>query len=168
VAVFVVVQWHRSRYHGLRFPLYVLAVAAWAVIGVLRLAAAQIRWAWLLEQHGLRSEAAAAGATNEWLRLHKEAKETRKVRHLLLLGELAALGIAVLVLVRLGPWWAPWAALAVAVPFLARAGRPGGYRIVSPAIVPPDYSPPTHEIISRALGSRELALEHRSIWGTDY
>ena len=32
-------------------------------------------------------------------------------------------------------------------------GGPPGMRIVGTAIVPPDYSPPTHEIITRALGA---------------
>jgi S-DNA-T family DNA segregation ATPase FtsK/SpoIIIE len=153
VAVFAAVQWHRSRYHGLRFPLYVLAHLIWALAGVLRLAAQQVRWAWVLEQHGLRSEAAAAGDAVRWMQLHKEAKATRKTRLIVLGAELAALGIAALVLVRIGPWWAWPLAVLAAVPLLARAGRPEGYRIVSPAIIPPDYSPPTHEIIQKSLGS---------------
>jgi DNA segregation ATPase FtsK/SpoIIIE, S-DNA-T family len=146
-------QWHRTRYHGLRAPLYLFAVLAWAVVGVFRLAARQIHWWWVAEQHGLRSDAAAAGDSKEWMRLHKEAREVRKVRGIVLAAELAALLIAAAVLAGFGPWWSWYAAAAVALPLLARAGRPEDRRIINPAIIPPDYSPPTHEIISRALGS---------------
>jgi len=70
-------QWHRARYHGLRSPVYLLAALAWAIIGLLRVIGRQVRWWWVIEQHELRSQAAAAGDSREWMRLHKEAKQTR-------------------------------------------------------------------------------------------
>ena len=66
VALWAGLQWHRSRYHGFRLPLYVLAVVVWAVIGAGRLTLKHLHWAWLLEQHTLRSEAVAAGDSQEW------------------------------------------------------------------------------------------------------
>jgi S-DNA-T family DNA segregation ATPase FtsK/SpoIIIE len=153
---FAGLQWHRARYHGLRFPLYVLAHLAWAVVGLVRLAARAVRWWWLLEQHWLRNDAAAEGDSREWMKLHKEAKATRKTRGLILLGALAVAAIALALLARFGTWWAWALALATAAVGLARAGRPEGHRIVAQAIVPPDYSPPTHEIITRALGSLNI------------
>ena len=77
------------------------------------------------ESHGLRSQAATAGDSREWMRLHKEAREVRKVRGLVLAAELAAAprrdgGL-------LAPWWTlPAVAAAAAVPMLARAGRRTG------------------------------------------
>jgi hypothetical protein len=71
-------------------PFYVLALAVFALVGVVRLIGQQLHWWWLLEQHELRSEAAAAGDTREWLKLHKEAKQTRKVRGWLACGMVLA------------------------------------------------------------------------------
>jgi DNA segregation ATPase FtsK/SpoIIIE, S-DNA-T family len=149
-------NWHRARYHGLRFPLYLVALVVWAVIGLVRLAGRQIHWWWVIEQHSLRSKAAADGNATEWMRLHKQAKADRHFRGLVLLGELLGLALAAGLLVKFGPWWSWAAAAAVAAVFLARAGRPSGMRIVGTAIVPPDYSPPTHEIITKALGSLNI------------
>jgi S-DNA-T family DNA segregation ATPase FtsK/SpoIIIE len=149
--------WHRTRYHGLRSPLYLVAVLVWAVIGAVRLVTRQIHWWWVLEQHHLRSKAAADGDSREWLKLHREAKADRHVRGLVLLGEAIAVAVAGVLVARYAPLWG-WAALGCgAVLALARAGRPAGHRIVGTAIVPPDYSPPTHEIISRALGALNIA-----------
>jgi len=157
VTAWTALQWHRSRYHGLRFPLYVVAMLVWAAAGVIRLAARQLHWWFLLEQSGLRNDAAAAGDSREWRALHRDARQTRKVRGMILAAGLAGLTIAVVLLVRLGPWWAwPLAALA-AVPLLARAGRPAGHRIIGPAVVPPQYETPTPEVITRALGALGIA-----------
>ena len=150
---FTALQWHRARYHGLRLVFYVLAALIWALFGVLYIAARQIRWWWVLEQDELRSRAVAAGDSREWMRLHKQAKEDRRNRGLVLLGEVVVLAIAAALLAAFGHWpeWA--AAAAAAVVLLARFGRPDGHRIIGQAIVPPDYSPPTHAIITTALGS---------------
>jgi DNA segregation ATPase FtsK/SpoIIIE, S-DNA-T family len=149
-------NWHRARYHGVRSLFYLVAVLVWAVIGLVRLIGRQLAWWWVIEQEGLRSQAAADGNASEWMRLHKEAKQDRHLRGLVLGGELLAVALAAGLLARFGPWWAWAAAAAVALPLLARAGRPDGMRIVGTAIVPPDYSPPTHEIITRALGSLNI------------
>ena len=148
--------WHRVRYHALRSPLYLVAVLVWAVVGAVRLAGRQVGWWWTLESHELRSKAVASGDSREYLRLHKEAKDDRKTRGIVLALEVAALAIGAGVLARFGPLWSKALAVAVAVLLLARAGRPEGHRIISQAIVPPQYEPPTHEIISRALGSLNI------------
>ena len=146
-------QWHRTRYHGLRLPVYLALVLAWAVVGIFRVLGRQVRWWWHLEAHGLRSQAAADGDSREYMKLHKESKEVRKVRGMVLAGEVVVLAAAAAALAVFGPWWCWYAAAAVALPLLARTGRPAGRRIITAAIIPPDYSPPTHEIITRALGS---------------
>lgn len=150
-------NWHRARYHGVRSLFYLVAVLVWAVIGLVRLAGRQIAWWWVIEQEGLRSQAAADGNAAEWMRLHKQAKQDRHLRGMVLGGELITLAIAGGIMAKYGPWWAWTAGAAIALPLLARAGRPDGMRIVGTAIVPPNYSPPTHEIISRALGSLGIA-----------
>jgi S-DNA-T family DNA segregation ATPase FtsK/SpoIIIE len=156
-------QWHRSRYHGLRLLFYVLAVLVWAVIGAGRVVIRQIHWAWLLESHALRSEAVAAGDAREWRALHKAGQEARKVRLIVLGAEAVALIVAVSVLARYGrpPEWG--AAAAVGVVLLARAGRPEGHRIISPAVVPPQYQEPTPAVITTALGSLGITAIDRII-----
>ena len=117
-------HWHRARYHGIRSPRYFLLVVVYAVAGVFKVIGRQLHWWWLLEQHGLRSEAAASGDSREWARLHKQAQETRKIRGGFLAGEVVVAGGAVAALVLYGPWWAWVLAALVVVPLLARHGRP--------------------------------------------
>lgn len=146
-------QWHRSRYHGLRSLLYLLAVAFWALVGAGRLLARQVAWWWVADQHPLVNDAVAEGDAREWRALHKTARETRKVRGTILAGEAAVILIAVAVLIHLHRWQA-WAIAAVpAVIALAWAGRPAGHRIIAPAVVPPQYEPLTRSLVTDALGS---------------
>ena len=143
-------HWHSARYHGLRCPVYLLAASAWAVVGVLRILGRLLRWWHVTEQHGLRSEAAATGDSREWLKLHKEAKETRRVRAIILGGLAAAVIIATVAMLRYAPWWA-WALLAaVALPMLARAGRPADRRIIGQAVVTPRFRKLSADIVLRA------------------
>jgi DNA segregation ATPase FtsK/SpoIIIE, S-DNA-T family len=82
--------------------------------------------------------------------LHKEAKETRRVRGMVLAAEVVAVAAAAAVAVRFAPWWA-WALLAAAVlPALARAGRPADVRIVRPAVVIPRFRKLSADIVLRA------------------
>jgi hypothetical protein len=80
ITVFAGLQWYRTRYHGLRFLFYAVAVLAWSLVGAARLAGLQLRWWWLAESSALRSSAVIAGDSKEWRSLHKEARETRRVR----------------------------------------------------------------------------------------
>jgi DNA segregation ATPase FtsK/SpoIIIE, S-DNA-T family len=145
-------QWHRTRYHGLRSPKYLLAALGWAVVGLFRLISCQLRWWWALEQHELRSRAAAAGDAKEWIKLHNEAKQTRKVRGIVLGLEAAGIVAAVIMLaqLQLQLWWAWALAAAVVVPLLARFGRPADRRIINPAVVTPRFRKLTADIVLRA------------------
>ena len=60
-------------------------------------------------------------------------------------------------LVRLAPWWAQGAAAVACLPLLAWIGRPEGRPIISQAIVPPQYEPPTLSLITEALGTLGIA-----------
>ena len=102
---------HRAAYHGLRSPRYLLLALFWSVVGVFRLIGRQIAWWHLLEQHGLRSQAAADGDSREWSKLHKQAQETRKVRGIILAFEVAGVLVAGFILARFSPWWG-WALVA--------------------------------------------------------
>lgn len=163
VAQFAGLNWHRARYHGLRLVFYVLALIVFAIIGAGRLIVRQVHWWWLLEQHELRSEAAAAGDAREWRSLHKVAKDTRKVRGWLLAAELAVVAISAAILSRYGQPWM-WAAAACCVaPLLALHGRPDGRRLIAPAVVPPQYQPITRSLVTEALGSLGNANINKAI-----
>jgi DNA segregation ATPase FtsK/SpoIIIE, S-DNA-T family len=150
-------QWHRARWHGARSPVYLLAALWWAVIGLFTLAGRQLAWWWAIDLSYLMGQSVAAGDERAALRLHKEAKATRRFRGYILLGEAVVLLAGGSVAVRLAPWWAWPCAGAVALPLLARLGRPDGKPIIGTAIIPPDYSPPTTGIITDALASLGIA-----------
>ncbi len=141
---------HRAAFHGVRSPRYLLLAIAWAVVGVLRVAALQIGWWWHTEAHSLRSEAVIAGDSREYMRLHKEAKEVRQFRGMVLLAEVVAVTAGLALLIQFGPWWAQAAAVGVSVPLLAIAGHGAGRRIITPATVTPRFRKLSADIVLRA------------------
>ena len=148
--------WHVSRYRAVRSPWYLLAALWWAVVGVFRLTGRQLGWWWLTEQHYLRSLAAASGDSREWMKLHREAKQTRHTRGLILAGETVAIGVAAFAAVHYLPWWA-WALFAmVALPLLATVGRPADRRIIGAAVVTPRFRKLNSDIVLRAYYAAKL------------
>jgi hypothetical protein len=130
---------HRTAFHGLRSPKYLLFALAWAVVGGFRLSGRVLSWWWVPDMATLQSHAVATSDSREYMRLHREAKETRLVRGLILLAATVVGLLAVLVMVKVAPGWA-WPLLAaVAVPFLARAGRPDDMPIIAPATTVPRF-----------------------------
>jgi DNA segregation ATPase FtsK/SpoIIIE, S-DNA-T family len=149
-------SWHRARYHGLRSPRYLVLALCWAVVGLFTLIGRQLRWWFLLEQHALRSKAAASGDSKEWLKLHQEARQTRKVRGYVLAAELAVITISVVLLATIAPWWAGVLAGLAAVPLLAHLGRPADRPIISPAVVAPRFRVLNADIVLRAYYAARL------------
>ena len=141
---------HTARYHAVRSPKYLALTVVWAVAGVFLLGARQVGWWWVREQHTLRSLAAAGGDSREWLRLHNNAREVRKVRGLILLAEVAALAAAAAGLVLYGNVFFYAAAGLIIVPALARYGHGAGRSIISPAMVTPRFRKLTGDIVLRA------------------
>jgi S-DNA-T family DNA segregation ATPase FtsK/SpoIIIE len=141
---------HRAAYHAVRSPRYLLLALMWAVVGMFMLIARQIGWWWVREQAELRADAVIAGDSREWRTLHKHAQETRRVRGLVLLGELAAVVAGCAALARLAPWWAGALTAAVALPLLAVAGRPADRKILHPAVVTARFRKLTADIVLRA------------------
>jgi S-DNA-T family DNA segregation ATPase FtsK/SpoIIIE len=151
--------WHRTRYQGLRSPVYLALLAFYTARGVHRITLRLLVWwhwtdGWLLE-----SMAVAAGRAghHEAMRAHVEGKKTRGTRGRIVGASLVAAFVVVLAMVRWLPWWG-WALLALAVVIpLARAGKPHGKPMIGAATVAPQYQPPAPEVITRALGSLNLA-----------
>jgi DNA segregation ATPase FtsK/SpoIIIE, S-DNA-T family len=144
---------HAAAYHGVRAPRYAVLTAVWSVAGVFRTAGRIIRWWHIPDASLLEHQAAANGLIHEHLRLHAAGRKTRTARGLII-AVCAALALIMLgAMAAFASWWG-WALLAaVAVPLLARAGRPAGHPIVQAAVIPAAVQAPSQDVITRALGS---------------
>lgn len=142
-----------TAYHALRSPSYFARAVAFAVWGVAVTGKRLISW-WHIPGTGqLERQAAADGLIHDHLRLHKQARETRKARGTILALCLAGLAAAAAAMAVFAPWWA-WALAAVALfALFALAGRPSGKTITTRADLPATVQPPTQEVVTRALGA---------------
>jgi S-DNA-T family DNA segregation ATPase FtsK/SpoIIIE len=154
---------HRAAYHGVRSPGYAVLAAGYAVRGVFVAAAAVIRWWTIPGMAQLEHQAAADGLLNEHLRMHKQGRETRKARAIIVGVTAALILVAVDAMVRFAPWWAWGLAAAAAFVSLARAGRPQGKTIITRAELPAQVQPPTQDVIIRALGSIGIGEINKAI-----
>ena len=148
---------HAAAYHGVRAPGYVLQTAWWALVGLVRTVAYLLAWWHVPDLHKLERQAAADGLLSDHLRIHKAGKETRTARGLILACCAVVVLAAVVTLARFAPGWAWLVLAAVAVPLLARSGRPAGKPIVTAATLPATVQAPDQDVITRALGSLGIA-----------
>ena len=147
---------HAAAYHGIRAPAYLVLTAWWALVGVVRTVGHLLAWWHVPALTSLERQAAADGLLSDHLRIHKAGKETRTARGLILLGCAVGL-VAALVILSQAPAWA-WILLAViALPLLARTGRPAHKPIVAAATLPATVQAPSQDVITRALGSLGIA-----------
>jgi DNA segregation ATPase FtsK/SpoIIIE, S-DNA-T family len=147
---------HRAGYHVVRAPLYATKVAWYSTVGSVRILGKSIRWWWVLEQHQLRQEAATSNDPQTWMKLHAEARDTRRWRGIVLLG--AGVGIVLLTaaLWWLDRWWA-WAAVGIPTAvLLAHHGRPIDKPILGTAVVVPRFRMLTSDIVLRAYYAAKL------------
>jgi DNA segregation ATPase FtsK/SpoIIIE, S-DNA-T family len=152
---------HATAYHGVRVPRYLLLTALWATVGVFRTSGRLLAWWHIPESRLLESQAAADGQVHEYLRVHRQAMATRKARGMIVAAGAIAVIAALAALVAVRQLW-PWLVLAaVAIPALARAGRPDGRPIVQAAVLPAAVQAPTQDVITRALGSLGIAALDR-------
>jgi S-DNA-T family DNA segregation ATPase FtsK/SpoIIIE len=147
---------HAAAYHGIRVPGYVFLTAWWALVGIGRTVALLVAWWHVPDLTRLERQAAADGLLSDHLRIHKAGRDVRTARGLILAG-CAVVVVAALVTLSQAPAWA-WLLLGVvAVPLLARAGRPAGKPIVTGATLPAAVQAPSQDVITRALGSLGIA-----------
>jgi DNA segregation ATPase FtsK/SpoIIIE, S-DNA-T family len=140
--------WHIARWHAVRAPWHGLLLTWFALVGVFRLAGRQLRWWWVAEQDDLRQRAATDNEPEVWSKLTDQARAIRLYRGIVLLGEVAGL-VVVLVLLHYSPGWVTVLLVVVAVPLLARAGRPGR-RVIGSAVVAHRYRKLNSDIVLRA------------------
>jgi DNA segregation ATPase FtsK/SpoIIIE, S-DNA-T family len=147
---------HAAAYHGVRAPMYVALTLWWALVGVARTAGRVLAWWHVPGMAQLERQAAADGLLSDHLRIHKAGREVRTTRGMIL-AACAVVVVAALVILSRAPVWA-WILLAVvALPLLARAGRPAGKPIVTAATLPATVQAPDQDVITRALGSVGIA-----------
>jgi DNA segregation ATPase FtsK/SpoIIIE, S-DNA-T family len=147
---------HAAAYHGVRAPGYLVLTAWWALVGIGRIVALLLGWWHVPDLTRLERQAAADGLLSDHLRIHKAGKDTRTARGLILAG-CAVVVVAALVISSHAPAWS-WVLLAaVALPLLARAGRPAHKPIVTAATLPATVQAPSQDVITRALGALGIA-----------
>jgi S-DNA-T family DNA segregation ATPase FtsK/SpoIIIE len=147
---------HAAAYHGIRAPMYVVLTAWWALVGIVRTCGLLLAWWHVPQLTMLERQAAADGLLSDHLRIHKAGREVRTARGYILAGCAAAVVAAVAALSR-APAWAWVVAAVVALPLLARAGRPAGKPIVTAATLPATVQAPSQDVITRALGALGIA-----------
>jgi len=142
---------HITAYHAVRAPLWYLPLSiVWAAWGLVTLIGKQLRWWWVEEQSHLRQEAANSNDPDAWMKLHREAKNTRLYRGIVLGAELLAVAIAGAILAQ-QPGWVVAVTAVVLLPILAHYGRPADKPIVSPAVVVPKYRKLTADLVRSAI-----------------
>jgi len=147
---------HHAAFHLLRLPKYAVLTAVWAAWGALVLERRLARWWWVAENAPLRSLLVVRGDAREWKSQHSHVMNARSKRGVVF-GAVQAAVLAVLItLIVLGSWLA-WAILAaVAVPLLARAGRPAHLPIITSAMTTPLVRKISTDAIVRAYAAASL------------
>jgi DNA segregation ATPase FtsK/SpoIIIE, S-DNA-T family len=123
---------YHAAWHGVRVPMYLVLTAWWALVGLGRTVSLLLAWWHVPDLARLERQAAADGLLSDHLRIHKAGKDTRTARGMILAG-CAVLAVFALALLSLAPAWAWILLAAIAVPLLARTGRPAGKPIVTSA-----------------------------------
>jgi len=142
-------------YHGIRSPWHAVRLTGMAFRGAGRNISRLWAWADATHLRLLESEAVAQGrsAHNEAMRAHKEGESTR-ARHWKIVAICAVTAVVLLLAAWFfARWWAIGPLLAIAYPVLVWHGRPYGKPIIAPAVLPPAFTVPTPEVITRAFGS---------------
>lgn len=142
-----------------RSPIYLGKVAVYGPWGLLKLLGRHLRWATHPELSQLMQAAAGANDVDRGPMIADKVAQARKARF-------AGLGICWLAVVlaslavwHLGPWWAPWLALAAVLPVLARFGRPAGKPILESAFNASKFVRLTAELTRAALITAVSAIK---------
>jgi S-DNA-T family DNA segregation ATPase FtsK/SpoIIIE len=153
--------WYSVRFHTWRFVTkYAWLAAFWAVVGVFRVGGRQLRWWWVTDAWLLEQAAANRGdkdAGQDWRKTHRAAKDTRRFRGIVLAVELVAVVAVVLFVWHRAPMWVQFAVVLVAVPVLARLGRPADKPILDRVTLGTRFVKLTAEQVRNALCALGLA-----------
>ncbi|GII26494.1 cell division protein FtsK [Planosporangium mesophilum] len=152
-----------AAYHAVRTPKYAAKTAVYAPAGLFRGTGRALHWATAEEGNwALRQAAASKGDADAWLKLDARRQRQSVWRWWVLLFAAATLATG-LVALMVGPAWWRWVALAVAVPLLARVGRPDDKRLTDRVSEARTYRKLTAELVRRALTSLQLAAINSAV-----
>lgn len=148
--------WYWGRAHAWRSPKYATKAAVWSPVGVLRLAGRQIAWWW--DRSGFQVEQTAVTNNDPmtFFKARKEVNRRRTFRGGVLCGELVALLAAYVYLYYFAGPLVQLAVVAVAVPVLARIGRPADRPIIDRVINGPRFVKLTAQMVRDAVMSMRL------------
>jgi DNA segregation ATPase FtsK/SpoIIIE, S-DNA-T family len=152
-------HWHRTRYHGVRAPLYGTRTAVFALRGAGRLIRVILAWWHCTGLWALESQAVAQGRAGhkDAMAAHQQGVKTRGARGKILAVCVVLLAGILTAAVVFAPWWTWPPVLAATVLALARYGKPAGRKIAQAAVIPSQYQAPTDGFIAEALGSIGIA-----------
>lgn len=153
---------HGALWHLSRLPLYLVKTSTYAPWGLLRLLGRQLRWALHPELTRMLQAAADGKELDRGESLARRVADARKARFAILGVELLAVVAAVLLLVHVAPWWAPWAALAAVVPVLAWYGNTSEKAIIEHAWNPSRYVRLTAPLTRAALMASRVGIKDGS------
>lgn len=148
-----------TAFHAVRLPKYVAKVLVFAPVGAARTVVRLVRWASAEDGNWeLRQAAANRGDADTWLKLDARRQRQAQWRWPLVtgLGAMVTAGTAVLMFGDVPVWWRLGAA-AVALPVLARLGRPADKPITDRVSQGKAYRKLTAELVRRALLSLQLS-----------
>lgn len=137
---------HHCGYHAVRSPGYAVVAVWYSMRGAYRLAGNQVRWWWLAEAAELRKSADAG----DFLRLHEHTRQVRRTRGLVLLGELAVLGVGSALIAMFGSALSEALVAAAAFFPLVFHGRPKGKPLVKGAVTKPRLRLINSDVVLRA------------------
>lgn len=155
---FAGLQGYRAAYHGVRSWWYPLWFTWLAVRGGWKLIKRLVVWWAELGMKILESQAVAAGRAghHDAMRAHDVGGKTRVGRGKII-GVCAAFVLAgLLAMYRFAPRWSFGLLGAALFPVFVYHGKPAGRPLIQPAILPPQYQPPTLGHLTEAL--REIGI----------
>jgi DNA segregation ATPase FtsK/SpoIIIE, S-DNA-T family len=155
-----------AAYHAVRTPKYTAKTVFYAPLGVFRGVGKVLMWASAEDGNWhLRQAAASRGASqdiDQWLKLDARRQRQSQWRWWLVVAA-AIGGSAGASVLAVGPAWWRWTALAVAVPVLARIGRPADKPLTDRVSEGRVYRRLTAELVRRGLTSLGLSRINQAV-----
>lgn len=148
---------HKTGFHTVRAPLYMLKLIARAPHGALLLAAATGRWVSDAEGRSVRREMADKGNAEQYLKLSQQRDARVRLRTLMLLIGSTAGVILLFAVPSLTPEWVMWACAAVAVALLGKLGTPADRPVTGRAVTSVQVQKLTSDVVIRALSVLGIA-----------
>lgn len=148
---------HRAGWHAWHSPKYLLKVAFYAPVGVLKALWIIVHWAWDLEGRSIRQAAATRNDVAEYVMLSRQRDKRVGGRGRLLILPAILLTVGVVLFLHLTPQYVQVITGSVLLVPLAIIGRPKDKPITDRAMTGPSFTKLTAEMVRFAMASIGLA-----------